>query len=278
MTASGSYLAARHAGQERDAASAAAYYRLALKHDPKNNDLLDRTFLSMVVGGDIDQIGALRRAHRAGRQERPRRPAGARRQRAQAQAIPDCAPQSGAVDPRADHRSDRDAVVGLVAGGRRRSEGGGGGDRPAERAGLVRDLQGIACRHDLRPRRQQEGSGQTLRARLQARSDRAARGAGLWQLAVAQRLHQGGARRVRDFRQGAAASPAGGRRHEQAQGRRETAAADRQRAGRRRRGALWARRLARPPRRRGPRPGLPATVARARAQPSAGAARARRSL
>jgi tetratricopeptide (TPR) repeat protein len=55
MTASGSYLAARHAGQERDAASAAAYYRLALKHDPKNNDLLDRTFLSMVVGGDIDQ-------------------------------------------------------------------------------------------------------------------------------------------------------------------------------------------------------------------------------
>jgi tetratricopeptide (TPR) repeat protein len=55
MTASGSYLAARHAGQERDAASAAAYYRLALRHDPKNNDLLDRTFLSMVVGGDIDQ-------------------------------------------------------------------------------------------------------------------------------------------------------------------------------------------------------------------------------
>jgi tetratricopeptide (TPR) repeat protein len=55
MTASGSYLAARHAGQERDAASAAAYYRLALKHDPKNNDLLDRTFLSLVVGGDIDQ-------------------------------------------------------------------------------------------------------------------------------------------------------------------------------------------------------------------------------
>ena len=55
MTASGSYLAARHAGQERDAAAAAAYYRVALKHDPKNNDLLDRTFLSLVVGGDIDE-------------------------------------------------------------------------------------------------------------------------------------------------------------------------------------------------------------------------------
>ena len=55
MTAAGSYLAARHAGQERDAAAAAAYYRLALKHDPKNGDLLDRTFLSTVVGGDIEE-------------------------------------------------------------------------------------------------------------------------------------------------------------------------------------------------------------------------------
>ncbi len=55
MTASGSYLAARHAGQERDAAAAAAYYRSALRHDPKNGELLDRTFLSLLVGGDIDE-------------------------------------------------------------------------------------------------------------------------------------------------------------------------------------------------------------------------------
>ena len=55
MTASGSYLAARHAGQQRDAAAAAAYYRIALRHDPKNGELLDRTFLSLVVGGDIDE-------------------------------------------------------------------------------------------------------------------------------------------------------------------------------------------------------------------------------
>jgi tetratricopeptide (TPR) repeat protein len=54
MTSSGSYLAARHAGQMREAAAAAAYYRVALKYDPKNTDLLDRTFLSLVVGGDID--------------------------------------------------------------------------------------------------------------------------------------------------------------------------------------------------------------------------------
>jgi tetratricopeptide (TPR) repeat protein len=55
MTASGAYLAARHAGQERDAGAAAAFYRDALKYDPKNGELLDRTFLSLLVGGDIDE-------------------------------------------------------------------------------------------------------------------------------------------------------------------------------------------------------------------------------
>ncbi|MGH6683746.1 MAG: tetratricopeptide repeat protein, partial [Pseudolabrys sp.] len=55
MTASGSYLAARHAGQERDAGAAAAYYRAALKHDPKNGELLDRTFLSLLVDGNIEE-------------------------------------------------------------------------------------------------------------------------------------------------------------------------------------------------------------------------------
>jgi tetratricopeptide (TPR) repeat protein len=55
LTASGSYLAARHAGQQRDAQTAAAYYRAALRHDPKNGELLDRTFLSLLVGGDINE-------------------------------------------------------------------------------------------------------------------------------------------------------------------------------------------------------------------------------
>jgi tetratricopeptide (TPR) repeat protein len=54
LTAAGSYLAARHAGQMRDAASAAAYYRAALNRDPKNGELLDRAFLSLLVGGGID--------------------------------------------------------------------------------------------------------------------------------------------------------------------------------------------------------------------------------
>jgi tetratricopeptide (TPR) repeat protein len=55
MTATGSYLAARHAGQQRDANAAAAFYRNALKRDPKNGELLDRTFLSLLVDGDIDE-------------------------------------------------------------------------------------------------------------------------------------------------------------------------------------------------------------------------------
>ena len=55
ITASGSYLAARHAGQQRDAASAASYYRAALKRDPNNGELLDRAFLSFLVDGDVDE-------------------------------------------------------------------------------------------------------------------------------------------------------------------------------------------------------------------------------
>jgi tetratricopeptide (TPR) repeat protein len=55
LTASGSYLAARHAGQQRDAIAAAAYYRAALKRDPRNSELLDRAFLSYLVGGNIDE-------------------------------------------------------------------------------------------------------------------------------------------------------------------------------------------------------------------------------
>jgi tetratricopeptide (TPR) repeat protein len=54
MTAAGSYLAARHASQMRDAAAAAAFYETALKHDPKNPELLDRVFLSLLVDGSID--------------------------------------------------------------------------------------------------------------------------------------------------------------------------------------------------------------------------------
>ncbi len=55
LTVSGAYLAARHASVERDAASAATFYRSALRTDPKNNELLDRAFISSLADGDIDE-------------------------------------------------------------------------------------------------------------------------------------------------------------------------------------------------------------------------------
>src|SRR5436309_5564118 len=55
LTMSGSYLAARHASVERDASSAATFYRSALRTDPKNNELLDRAFISSLADGDIDE-------------------------------------------------------------------------------------------------------------------------------------------------------------------------------------------------------------------------------
>jgi tetratricopeptide (TPR) repeat protein len=58
-TASGSYLAARHAGTERDSATAAAYYLNVLKSDPRNQELLSRTFLSVLTEGDIDEAARL---------------------------------------------------------------------------------------------------------------------------------------------------------------------------------------------------------------------------
>jgi tetratricopeptide (TPR) repeat protein len=51
----GSYLAARHAGGQRDAAAAAAYYRAALRGDPRNNELLGRTFLAVLANGEVDE-------------------------------------------------------------------------------------------------------------------------------------------------------------------------------------------------------------------------------
>jgi tetratricopeptide (TPR) repeat protein len=74
LTTSGSYLAARHAGVERDAPAAAAYYRAALRHDPKNGELLERAFLSLLADGEMDEasrlaerIVALDKGHRVAR-------------------------------------------------------------------------------------------------------------------------------------------------------------------------------------------------------------------
>jgi tetratricopeptide (TPR) repeat protein len=51
----GNYLAGRHAGLQRDLSAASAFYRAALKADPKNTELLERTFLSIVADGDVDE-------------------------------------------------------------------------------------------------------------------------------------------------------------------------------------------------------------------------------
>ncbi len=74
MTTSGSYLAARHASVERDARSAATFYRSALRTDPKNNELLDRAFISSLAEGDIaiavklaDRILAIDKSNRVAR-------------------------------------------------------------------------------------------------------------------------------------------------------------------------------------------------------------------
>src|SRR5256885_10980113 len=54
ISPSGSYLAARHAGGQRDAAAAASYYRAALRGDPRHNELLRRTFLAGLAHGAVD--------------------------------------------------------------------------------------------------------------------------------------------------------------------------------------------------------------------------------
>ncbi len=58
-TMTGSYLAARHAGVERDTATASAYYLNVLKGDPRNAELLSRAFLSVLSDGEIDEAGRL---------------------------------------------------------------------------------------------------------------------------------------------------------------------------------------------------------------------------
>src|SRR5215471_51384 len=62
LTTAGSFLAAQHASHDHDAAAAATFYRSALRADPGNNELLDRTFLSVLLNGDVDE--AVRLAER----------------------------------------------------------------------------------------------------------------------------------------------------------------------------------------------------------------------
>jgi tetratricopeptide (TPR) repeat protein len=56
---SGNYLAARHAGTERDANAASNYYRAALRGDLNNTDLLGRTFLAVLANGEVEEAAKL---------------------------------------------------------------------------------------------------------------------------------------------------------------------------------------------------------------------------
>jgi tetratricopeptide (TPR) repeat protein len=61
VSASGNFLAGRHATSEHDAAAAANFYRQALNVDKRNNELLAQTFLSLLENGDVDGAGRLAR-------------------------------------------------------------------------------------------------------------------------------------------------------------------------------------------------------------------------
>lgn len=74
ISPSGNYLAARIAGQSRDMAAAAAYYRGALRADPKNPELVESTFLTVLATGDAEaafplaeRLVGFERSHRMAR-------------------------------------------------------------------------------------------------------------------------------------------------------------------------------------------------------------------
>ena len=58
-TQSGNYLSALVAGAQRDTRAAAAYFREALRADPRNSVLLERAFVASLSNGDMPQAFAL---------------------------------------------------------------------------------------------------------------------------------------------------------------------------------------------------------------------------
>ena len=55
VSPTGNYLAARHAGAQRDSAAAAAFFRAALRTDPRNGELLERAFIATLAEGDMEE-------------------------------------------------------------------------------------------------------------------------------------------------------------------------------------------------------------------------------
>jgi tetratricopeptide (TPR) repeat protein len=190
LTTSGSYLAARHAGVERDATSAAAFYRSALRSDPKNSELLDRAFISSVADGDIDE--AVRLAEKILSVDKTNRVARL------VVGVQDLKQKKYGPAQLNINQSIRGPITDLVATLLSAWASYGAGDAKTAVAnidkltGMVPAVQGPACRHDPRTLGQGKGRRRTLRARLQARRFHAAHLGGLCALAVAQQERRSG--------------------------------------------------------------------------------------
>ena len=57
----GNFLAAVVAGSQRDTNSAAAYLREALRADPRNTELIERSFEAHLAGGNVEEAARLAR-------------------------------------------------------------------------------------------------------------------------------------------------------------------------------------------------------------------------
>ena len=146
---------------ERDAASAAAFYRSALRTDPKNNELLDRAFISSLADGDIDE--AVKLADRILTMDKSNRVARL------VVGVRDLKQKKYAAAQININQSIRGPITDLVATllsgwalWRRRCQGRGRQYRQADRARMVSDLQGSPHRHDPRDFGQGKGCRDAL--------------------------------------------------------------------------------------------------------------------
>ena len=278
ISASGSFLAARHAGGQKDAAAAAAYYRAALRGDPRNNELLGRTFLAVLANGEVeDAVKLAERVLQIDKSDRIARlvlgvraiklkqyPA-ARRELAQSirGPITDLAATLLSAWTMANQVEAKQATdsIDKLSG--------------ADWYAIFKDLHS-ALILDVAGQKKEAAKRFERSYKLDPTALRVVQSYGsfLSRQGNAAEATQG----LREFRAGAAAPSADRRGDPRGQGRQEAAHHGRHAAGRRRRGALRARRGARTPRRRGSRSRLPAACPLSVAIASAGAALARRSL
>jgi tetratricopeptide (TPR) repeat protein len=134
-----------------------AFYRSALRSDPKNNELLDRAFISSLAEGDIDE--AVKLADRILTQDKANRVARL------VVGVRDLKQKKYATAQLNINQSIRGPITDLVATLLSGWASFGAGDSKA----AVADLQGPAYRHDPRTRQPRERCRQPARALLQAR-------------------------------------------------------------------------------------------------------------